>query len=449
MTFKGKLRVAFFTFIATSFSISILTAWNMVQWERDSNRVVHTQTAIIEINGVLFNLAKGSTAKGDDNSELRVTREHLANLRQLTSENPILQQRIDWIDQNIPAVTTPIETPAKKGLPVKSRAAGLRIVSALLGEIAQTENGLLEIRARKQQQSALKAKLCVGLGGAVGLLVGLLALGRVESTLYERDLAQSDLAQLRENSTILENQNTEILRATQMKSAFLANMSHELRTPLNSIIGFTEVLIDGIPGSINETQNEYLGDILECSRHLLQLINDVLDLAKVESGKLTFHPEAVDLDQGIRQIVQVLTSMAAKKRIEILTEIDTAGRYAFLDLARFKQVLFNYLSNAIKFAPENARVTVRMIAEAEQWFRLEVEDTGFGISEEDHAHLFKDFQQLDTGASKRFQGTGLGLVLTKRIVEAQGGRVGVKSELSKGSTFFAILPRDLRKAFAV
>jgi signal transduction histidine kinase len=174
---------------------------------------------------------------------------------------------------------------------------------------------------------------------------------------------------------------------------------------------------------------------------LLHLINDVLDLAKVESGKMTFRPEIVDLEQSIRETVQMLALMAGQKQITIRPEVDPQGRYAYLDGARFKQVLFNYLSNALKFTPPKGSINVRILAEAERFFRLEVEDTGIGIAKADQQHLFQEFHQLDAGVAKQFQGAGLGLVLTKRIVEAQGGRVGVESELGVGSTFFALLPR--------
>jgi len=450
MTLTHKIRLGFFAGVGIVLGTLILVAWSMLQWGHAFDWVVHTQTVIIEINGASSNLRNAALAKGDRSeidSGLRGAREHLGRLRQLSSDNPIQQGRIDRIEQILPVFETLIENGAKRGLPIKSGLPDFREIAGLLSEMRQTESGLLEGRARTQEEASRKAKWWLGLGGALGLTLGLLALASVERTLKERDLAQAELeksaAQLREKSTILESQYSEILRATQMKSEFLANMSHELRTPLNAITGLSEVLIDGVPGDINETQRDYLSDILECSRHLLQLINDVLDLAKVEAGKVTFNPEAFDLDRGIRQTVQVLASMAAMKQIQISIEIDSDGLYAFLDPARFKQVLFNYLSNAIKFTPNCGRITVRLIAETERWFRLEVQDTGIGISKEDHDRLFHEFLQLDAGAAKHFQGTGLGLVLTKRIVEAQGGRVGLQSTPSEGSTFFAILPRGL------
>src|SRR5208337_4458316 len=157
---------------------------------------------------------------------------------------------------------------------------------------------------------------------------------------------------------------------------------------------------------------------------------------KVEAGKMIFRPEVVDLEQSIRETAQMLALMAEQKQIQIRSEIDPDGHFAFLDPARFKQVLFNYLSNALKFTLPKGSITVRVLAEADTWFKLEVQDTGIGIAPKDRPHLFQEFHQLDAGVSKQFQGAGLGLALTKRIVEAQGGRVGVASEVGVGSTFF-------------
>jgi protein-histidine pros-kinase len=234
-----------------------------------------------------------------------------------------------------------------------------------------------------------------------------------------------------------------IIEANRMKSEFLANMSHELRTPLNAIIGFTELMHKGKVGPISADHKEYLGDILTSSKHLLQLINDVLDLAKVESGKVEFRPEEVDLPRIIGEVRDILRGLAAGKGIRVETKFDPSVKVATVDPARTKQVLYNYLSNAIKFTPDNGQVTIRLSPAGPDRFRLDVEDTGIGIREEDFGRLFMEFQQLDTSSVKKYQGTGLGLALTKRIVEAQGGTVEVRSAVGRGSTFSAILPRVL------
>jgi len=247
--------------------------------------------------------------------------------------------------------------------------------------------------------------------------------------------------QLRQKNEELEDQNRRVQEANRLKSEFLANMSHELRTPLNGIIGFAELMHDGKVGAVSKDHKEYLGDILTSSRHLLQLINDVLDLSKVESGKMEFRPENVDLTKVVGEVRDIVRTLAAKKRLRVELEVDPDLTSVLIDPAKLKQVIYNYLSNAIKFTPDEGRVTVRARSEGAGSFRLEVEDTGIGIRPEDLGRLFVEFQQLDASATKRFQGTGLGLALTRRIVEGQGGKVGVLSTPGTGSTFFAIFPR--------
>jgi PAS domain S-box-containing protein len=234
-----------------------------------------------------------------------------------------------------------------------------------------------------------------------------------------------------------------INEASRLKSEFLANMSHELRTPLNAIIGFASLIHEEKVGTLNGDQKEYLGDILASSRHLLLLINDVLDLAKIEAGKMEFRSEPIDLAGTVSEITDTLRALAAEKRIRISTEVSPQVSTVSIDPSKFKQVLYNYLSNAIKFTPENGMVTVCVLPEGNHRFRLEVRDTGIGIKPEDRSRLFVEFQQLDASAAKKYAGTGLGLSLTKRIVEAQGGAVSVHSEVGKGSVFAAVLPREI------
>jgi signal transduction histidine kinase len=232
--------------------------------------------------------------------------------------------------------------------------------------------------------------------------------------------------------------------ANRMKSEFLANMSHELRTPLNAIMGFAKLMAHGKVGPVSAQHQEFLGDILKSSDHLLQLINDVLDLAKVEAGRMEFHSEAIDLPVLIGEVRDILRAVAASKQIHVDTDIDPQCAALQLDPAKLKQVLYNYLSNALKFTSERGRVAIKVRPESADAFRVEVEDSGIGIRPEDLKLLFTEFRQLDSGASKKYQGTGLGLALTRRIVEAQGGNVGVSSTLGMGSVFFAVLPRVAR-----
>ena len=233
--------------------------------------------------------------------------------------------------------------------------------------------------------------------------------------------------------------------ANRLDSEFLASMSHELRTPLNAIIGFAELMSKGKVGPVSAPHQEYLGDILTSSNHLLQLMNDVLDLAKMESGKMAFRPKSVDLTKLVGEVRNILRGLAAGKKLQIETEADLefSSKVAsvVVDPVWVKQVLHNYLSNAIKFTPEEGRITIRILSEGPDLFRLAVEDTGIGVPPEDLDKLFLEFQQIDARAAKKYQGIGLGLSLTKKLVEAHGGRVEVSSTLGAGSTFSAVFPR--------
>jgi signal transduction histidine kinase len=266
------------------------------------------------------------------------------------------------------------------------------------------------------------------------------AIGAIRDVTEQKALEE----ELQRKNEELDEQYRRGQQANRLKSEFLANMSHELRTPLNGIIGFTDIMYTGEVGTVSDEQKEYLGDILSSARHLLQLINDVLDLAKVEAGKMTFHPEAVDLEKLVSEVCDILRPLAAHKRIFIEAAVDSTLTGVTVDPSKFKQVLYNYLSNAIKFTPDEGHVIVRIKPQGENSFILEVEDSGMGIQPEDIGRLFVEFQQLDASRAKKYQGTGLGLALTKRIIEAQGGRVGVRSTPGQGSTFFASLPRLAR-----
>jgi protein-histidine pros-kinase len=234
-----------------------------------------------------------------------------------------------------------------------------------------------------------------------------------------------------------------MLAANRLKTEFLANLSHELRTPLNAIIGFAELLYKGKVGPMSSEHREYVGDIVTSSRHLAQLINDVLDLAKIESGKIQFRPEEVDVAQLTTEVRDILRGLAAEKHLRIEIDVDEEVRTVVVDAGRVKQILYNYLSNAIKFTAEGGRIIVRVASESPSLFRIDVEDTGVGIPSEQLGKLFVEFQQLDASATQRQQGTGLGLALTKRIAEAHGGRVAVRSTPGQGSTFSAVLPRTI------
>jgi PAS domain S-box-containing protein len=260
------------------------------------------------------------------------------------------------------------------------------------------------------------------------------------TTFYDQDQMLQGVFATARDVTERKRFEKSLQEANRMKSEFLANMSHELRTPLNGIIGFSEFLFDEKPGSLNPKQKEYLGDVLSSARHLLQLINDVLDLAKVEAGKMELHPETFPVHKAVEEVAAVIKGMAQKRQIAVGIEIGAGLEAVRLDQHKFKQVLYNLLSNAIKFSNDNGQIAIRAQRLDRHQIEVQVRDTGMGIKAEDINRLFTEFEQLDSGTARRFEGTGLGLALTKKIVEFQGGRISVESELGKGSAFTVVLP---------
>ncbi|MFA6001795.1 MAG: ATP-binding protein [Thermoleophilia bacterium] len=233
--------------------------------------------------------------------------------------------------------------------------------------------------------------------------------------------------------------NLHLLEANRLKSEFLSVMSHELRTPLNAIIGFSEVLKDEGDGQISDRQEKYLVNIETSGRHLLQLINDILDLARVGSDSLEITREDISIPQVMEDIRKLGHPFAAQRRIWLEVRASDPLPLVQADEAKIKRILYNLVSNAIKFTPEGGRV----ILEAhplKNIVEISVTDTGIGISPEDQKKIFAEFQQLDSTHSRKFEGTGVGLALSKKLVEQHGGQIGVESELGKGSRFFFTLP---------
>jgi PAS domain S-box-containing protein len=249
-----------------------------------------------------------------------------------------------------------------------------------------------------------------------------------------------DVTERKRVEQALQEKNVKLERAILAKDRFLANMSHELRTPLNGIIGFTEFLIGEKPGPLQPKQKEYLNDVLSSARHLLMLINDVLDLAKVEAGKMELRPEPFLIREALEEATAVVKTMADLKQITLIVTVDAGLQMATLDQQKFKQVLYNLLSNAVKFTDQGGNVEVCAKRLDERHFEVQVRDTGIGIRPEDLGRLFTEFEQLDSGTARHFEGTGLGLALTKKIVELQGGHIRVEAEPGKGSLFTATLP---------
>jgi signal transduction histidine kinase len=236
----------------------------------------------------------------------------------------------------------------------------------------------------------------------------------------------------------LEAANRELAAASQHKSEFLANMSHELRTPLNAIIGFSEVLSERMFGELNDKQEEYLKDIHASGQHLLSLINDILDLSKIEAGRMELELTDFDLPMAIDNALTLVRERAARRGIVLHTTVDQRVRQIQADERKVRQVLLNLLSNAIKFTPEGGRIGVqaRLVNGSVE---VSVSDTGVGIAPEDQEAVFEEFRQVGT-ADKKVEGTGLGLALSRKFIELHGGKIWVKSQVGHGSTFTFTMP---------
>jgi signal transduction histidine kinase len=270
----------------------------------------------------------------------------------------------------------------------------------------------------------------------------------------------SVLAESRRNEIALRSKNQELQRATQLKSEFLTNMSHELRTPLNAIIGFSDLMLEGGTGEISAQQREFTEAVLRNGKHLLSLINSVLDLSKVEAGRMSLSLGVTDIREAITGAVADTASLRTAKQQGCILQLDAVPLTVVADGVRIRQILFNLLSNASKFTAEGGKISLaavrtraplrqsadragdraRLVPQDVVW--ISVTDEGVGIKRQDMPKLFPEFSQVDSSASRRAQGTGLGLALCKKFVEMHGGTIGADSVYGKGAAFWFLLPAE-------
>lgn len=268
--------------------------------------------------------------------------------------------------------------------------------------------------------------------------ISALLMSVLEEAVRRNDELEKHRRELHEANQLLKKTNTQLEQASRSKDDFLAKMSHELRTPLHSILGFSEVMLDNaaLP---EETRVRFLGHIQGAGRHLLELINDILDLSKVGAGRLDLHAEEFDARESIYAVHETVRPMAEQKEQILVLEIDPSVGLLVQDPRRFTQILYNLLSNAIKFTPDGGRIITRarMIDGS---LEVSVIDTGIGIQPEELGKIFDEFQQVDSGYARTQQGTGLGLALVRRFLELMKGEIRVDSKYGEGSTFSFRLP---------
>ncbi|HXN57488.1 MAG TPA: response regulator [Candidatus Angelobacter sp.] len=371
--------------------------------------------------------------------------------------------------QGFEVVTAPNATQARRQLDSRRPAlifldvqmpeeSGLALLPQMLRDYP--ESVVVMMTAYGSEQVAAEALR----GGADDYIAKPIDLQRLRA-LLERNLdkqrlraeRQSLVARLKDSNRYLMRQHAALRRADEeilhinrqleqsnrYKSEFLANMSHELRTPLNAVLGFSEILLDATMNLTSGERTEFLRNIHSSGQHLLGLINDILDLAKIEAGKMELHAEEMPVAEALQEVTSILEPMARQQGLQlILAGLADVGVIK-ADRSKFKQVLYNLLSNAVKFTPPPGQITVTVKDSPEQ-LTVSVHDTGIGMKEEDLPKLFREFEQIDGSYTRRYQGTGLGLALCRRFVEMHGGRIWAESHFGKGSTFTFTIPRDAR-----
>ena len=309
----------------------------------------------------------------------------------------------------------------------------MRINGTLLRDAAGTFSGCLFTLGSREEEKALKRSI-------------------EEKKKELEDLRDNLEKKVLERTEELEKANRELEYANQLKGRFIANMSHELRTPLNSIIGFSDVLLDYTFGSLTENQERYIRNIYSSGKHLLELINNVLDIAKIEAGKYEMVYETFFIDEIIGEVINIMRSLAESKFIEFVVSMGEGISTITADRVKLKQILYNLLSNAIKFTPEGGTINISVLKEEyvngrytesasePDFIKFSVQDTGIGIGPEDKERIFDEFEQAGSAFSQKYGGVGLGLALTKKLVELHGGNITVESNLGEGSTFTFHIP---------
>lgn len=458
---ETKIRVGFTLAFFVIAILIVLSTRSVTRLVQDTRWVEHTVTALDQIDRLdglrlrtgsyhklyLYThdaryLASYAQTSEEENNAVK-------DLYNLLSDNPSQKARIQQMQllfqQRDLGMQQIAQTPHSNAPdPLLSPAGQIPFPSLkqLIEAARAEERSLLNERQQAQERSTWSMYRTLGLLAFILciLLVDIYLMNYRNQELRQKALQESTqfAFELEKSNIALALKRQEADRANELKSEFLANMSHELRTPLNAISGFSELLSAEIAGPITEKQRRFIGHIEDGARHLLHLINDILDLSKIEAGQSDLEKEVLDPCEVLDSVLAGIRSLAMNKNIELHAHCEP-GAALSADRIRLKQILYNLLSNAVKFTPENGRIDATVSREQE-FLRFEVTDTGQGIAQQDQAIIFEEFRQAAAPAGTTKQGTGLGLTISKKLVEKHGGSIGVESEPGKGSTFYFLMP---------
>ncbi|MBW8078540.1 MAG: hypothetical protein GJU76_10805 [Gallionella sp.] len=461
---ESNITTGFILALLIMLAIGAVAYRSTLEAHDDSVWVEHTQTVLTSLETLVSSITdvetgvRGYVITGNPTyldlrqaALDRVTAKY-AELRELTADNTEQQHRLDTLkpvlDARLALFTKVIETvqshdPAAAAAIVAS-GEGKQLhdhIRRIVDAMSQVENDLLRQRAHRAAQSNRYTRQVIVLGNLFGLILIALSLWQLQREMSQRRMAEQVL---RDTNAKLAEATARAQHADHIKSAFLATMSHELRTPLNSIIGFGGILRQEMAGAINPEQAKQLDMMLNSARHLLSLINDVLDISKIEAGQMTVRRAPFDLHDTLDEVIAGLTPLAEKKGLLLSTrlapELGSVPYKLLSDRRRVQQILINLLSNAIKFTERGAVILEAETSPDASTLCFRVRDSGIGIKPEEIAILFQPFRQLDNGLARKHEGTGLGLAICQRLAEMLGGRIEVESLWGKGSTFSFFLP---------
>lgn len=458
-TLEKRIAPSFLLALLLLVAITIVSIRSSIQLSEHAVRIKHTQEVLTRLSSQLSTITdvetgqRGFAITGDEvflepyqAAMLRIDPQ-LRELRELIDDDPEQIQRLNELSEFITRRVAFDENLVNLRRTVGFEATQQQIatrggkqlhdhIRQIIGEMQHHEEQLL-VQRQQVTQAAVRFNLASELiGGVLATAMIVIAMLAIRRELTVR--GQFERA-LQDRNDQLTRATYRALAADRLKSAFLATMSHELRTPLNSIIGFTGILLQELAGPLNAEQRKQLGMVQGSARHLLALINDVLDLSKIEAGELKVSCEPLELRAAIEKAIATVQPLADKKGLELQVEIAPQIGTLVSDRRRIEQVLLNLLTNAIKFTDQgHVTLTAQL---TENTAEMRVTDTGLGIKAEEIKTLFTPFQQLDIGLARQVEGTGLGLAICRRLAKLLGGKIEVESVYGEGSTFTFTLPR--------